>query len=841
PLGMVLNGPAGSGKTHLISSLRQSLIDRAFFVLVDMTDVKSFWNTVRQGYLESITHDGLYQGNNRRPQYEAILLNLLSQIPSVKNPEKTLKSLSEVANTAKIAEYADKVLFGPLHRQYRSEISKYKDVLRALLLLNSRSFEISDVGYSWLQGIDQDESTKKSYGFHWHTANPHLVVEGLSWAMSLVAPTLLAFDQMDAIVAQHHIATAGAKSAGDMTEEQAASAAIIHELAGGLMAIRDTSFRTLSLVSCLSHTWEILKNEAVRSFEDRFQLPAFNLSNIRSSEIAARIIRKRVERAAAETQLPLPDSPWPFSTQALSQILMSPRELLKNCHQSRQLGLRQGQYSELSFESDAPTSAPPTNDALSSLDKQFLAFQQDADLEALNNLKNEDSLMDELIESGCRSLIRENPLPDNMDLLLDEDFSLKNGRPTLHARLRMVLHSEHDREQHYSFRVIQQTSGVSLQSRLRAAMTASGIDRKLSFRSLIIVRTLPLPNGPATRRLWEEFLSNGGIHINPTETEWRILFALRTMEQVKPDGFEDWLLARKPASKLALFKRIELTSEHAKSNPPVESPTKVENLTAAINNIVNTRQPGTNSGAVTNPEPNPTTNPEPTEPLTIDPNLIPVGRRLIGTEQKEILGISLENLIKHTVVLASSGSGKTVLVRRMIEEAALLGIPSIVIDPANDLARLGDKWPVQPASWSEADVKKAERYFNEVDVKIWTPGKESGRPFKLAPMPDFSELQQDPDELEAALLLSLELLKGMLLSGKSNTNEVKAGLLMGCLRYMAHQGESGLAYLIELLKEMPPEATGGISGASKHGVSMANQLIAQCMSDPLLRGSADPV
>jgi DNA helicase HerA-like ATPase len=62
---------------------------------------------------------------------------------------------------------------------------------------------------------------------------------------------------------------------------------------------------------------------------------------------------------------------------------------------------------------------------------------------------------------------------------------------------------------------------------------------------------------------------------------------------------------------------------------------------------------------------------------------------LIGNQLHEEIQIELLSLTKHTVILAGSGSGKTVLIKRLIEEAALAGIPAIVIDAANDLARLG--------------------------------------------------------------------------------------------------------------------------------------------------------
>ena len=56
PLGMVVMGPGGSGKTHLLSLLRTSVGERgAFFVLVDMTDVREFWDITLLGYIRSLT------------------------------------------------------------------------------------------------------------------------------------------------------------------------------------------------------------------------------------------------------------------------------------------------------------------------------------------------------------------------------------------------------------------------------------------------------------------------------------------------------------------------------------------------------------------------------------------------------------------------------------------------------------------------------------------------------------------------------------------------------------------------------------------------------------------
>jgi hypothetical protein len=55
PLGKVITGPAGAGKTHFLGAMRQELaVLPAWFVLVDMIDVRDFWKTVLLGYIHSL-------------------------------------------------------------------------------------------------------------------------------------------------------------------------------------------------------------------------------------------------------------------------------------------------------------------------------------------------------------------------------------------------------------------------------------------------------------------------------------------------------------------------------------------------------------------------------------------------------------------------------------------------------------------------------------------------------------------------------------------------------------------------------------------------------------------
>src|SRR5262249_38444984 len=135
-------------------------------------------------------------------------------------------------------------------------------------------------------------------------------------------------------------------------------------------------------------------------------------------------------------------------------------------------------------------------------------------------------------------------------------------------------------------------------------------------------------------------------------------------------------------------------------------------------------------------------------PLRRDGTIL-VGYRLEGGVEGRAEMLPANLLTRHTAIFAGSGSGKTVLLRRIVEEAALLGIPAIVLDTNNDLARLGQAWPTRPASFRDDDAQRSEDYKKAVEVVVWTPGLPSGRPLNLAVLPDFT-LISDEEEREQA-------------------------------------------------------------------------------------------
>ena len=104
----------------------------------------------------------------------------------------------------------------------------------------------------------------------------------------------------------------------------------------------------------------------------------------------------------------------------------------------------------------------------------------------------------------------------------------------------------------------------------------------------------------------------------------------------------------------------------------------------------------------------------------------------IGYSNNKRFYYPLENLKKHLISLGSSGSGKTVLLKALIEEAAFKKIPSIIIDTQGDLASLailGNKDDLE-----EYNIGTYEQFKKDTRVVVFTPVSSKGIPISINPL-----------------------------------------------------------------------------------------------------------
>ena len=152
-----------------------------------------------------------------------------------------------------------------------------------------------------------------------------------------------------------------------------------------------------------------------------------------------------------------------------------------------------------------------------------------------------------------------------------------------------------------------------------------------------------------------------------------------------------------------------------------------------------------------------------------------------GGPTAEPLLVDAKRFTTHAVCVGMTGSGKTGLLIGLIEEAALDGIPTLVIDPKGDLANVLLSFPeLAPGDflpWLEADAAKREgitleslaertakkwsdglaasgqsgerirRLHAAADMAVFTPGSRSGRPLAMLGSLDApaAEIAADPE------------------------------------------------------------------------------------------------
>ena len=97
----------------------------------------------------------------------------------------------------------------------------------------------------------------------------------------------------------------------------------------------------------------------------------------------------------------------------------------------------------------------------------------------------------------------------------------------------------------------------------------------------------------------------------------------------------------------------------------------------------------------------------------------------------EPIDIPSQVLARHAAMLGSTGSGKTVMAKALIEEAALAGIPSLIIDPQGDLARLALGIDESELAERNGDVDRKRKLLENCEVRIWTPLRSKGLPCLL--------------------------------------------------------------------------------------------------------------
>jgi hypothetical protein len=558
----------------------------------------------------------------------------------------------------------------------------------------------------------------------------------------------------------------------------------------------------------------LIANRAVNSAADRFSVLDLSTA-MPDATVAAAIVERHLGSLYGEIGFTPPYPTWPVLPVAFDDpevAAYTPRRLLQQVEKHVRWCLARKTVEELrAFGTVAHESTPqPVFSAqadLTTLDEQFARLRSDADVVTPLDPQYEDGRMFSLLNAALRCYILEQG-QGGSGLTIDPATKVK---PALHARLRRTLDEAREDEEHWSFRAIAHPNARAVLTRLRSACLEAELREGAHKRHLVVLRNTAFAGGPKTKEALTEFEAADGLALPVSADDLRTFSALQAMLTDAPPEFLSWLVVRRPAGQSYLLSQVlaNMSSKVDGSRPVAP----VGESTVAPAGDGERKVP---------------------PPAHDDESSIFLGRY---TETGRDFRVPLVLLRKHTAVFAGSGSGKTVLLRRLVEDAAIHGVSSILVDSNNDLARLGDPWPSPPGTWSTGDADRAARYFADTDVVIWTPRRETGRPLALNPLPDFSGVLDDPDEFRTSVDASVA---GLVRRSGLTARRVGTGkaVLTEALTYFARNGGSDLGEFVVLLSDLP-DGVSTIKDAARLAEGMAEELKAAMITDPVFGGAGE--
>ncbi|SNT24726.1 protein of unknown function DUF87 [Streptosporangium subroseum] len=858
PIGVVLQGQRGAGKTHLLGWVREKVQqDDGYFFLVSLLDAKGFWESTVVSMLDSLSR----KRSDGKSQLTIFLERLSSLVDVSRMVRRTVVGNSALSKT-NLDTFIDAL------RRFSKPESVGQDTARALVLLASDDLRAQDIGESFLSSAPEEGPGERAqWGIRQVQRTPQEIVRDLSRLLALTGPSIIAVDQIDMLIAQSSMSTAG-DAAPDWREM-----IMIEQVAGGLMSLREVTRRTLTVVSCIPPTWILIEKFATDTVRDRFR-QAVQLKTIPDAETGRALIEKRFEARFREIGFEPPYPTWPVKTSAFDRVSgFTPRQLLIKIDEHIQSCLLNDEIKELEHLTSRVVVKPrpvpilhPSPQNLIALDARFAELRDTANVTAALSPSTEDAAMPALLSAGLTVWIAEQ---GEAGQVFNQDPP-PSSKPPLHARLRRSLDETTEDEAHWGFRAIASENATAALNRLRKASMAAGLDAEIPKRRLFLLRNASWGRGPRTLEAVAAFEQAGGRILRVDPEDLRILSALRDLLHEKPPHLQAWLTTRRPTGDVKLLGEAlgdvwtVPDEQHGHSvSRRYDQPTLDEQSSPTTPGGQPDRPtPGERSGYTTpgmrpdavvlpahvSPGGRPVQATLATQPpstvTTTSFTTSPVPYIALGKaiDNDASVSVELESLRKHTAIFAGSGSGKTVLIRNLIEKCALQGVSAIVLDPNNDLARLGDPWPEAPEHWAAGDEARAADYLANTDVVVWTPGRSLGRPLSFQPLPDFASVLDDADEFNEAIEVAVA---SIVPRAKLNANTHKAQLgqavLRETLKYYARQGRpTSLEGLIDMLSELP-DGVSGLANADRLAADLGQILAAAMVNDPMFGGTGVPV
>ena len=194
PIGLVLQGQKGVGKTHLLGWVRREVQSQGgYFFLVALSTGSVFWSDVVQHVLT-----GLLKTDDDGERQLTRFLRRLCVLTGT--PERVANAI--VGDKSVSVDDLD-TFVTDLYRLDRAVGRKCADTVRALVLYASSDMKKSEIGEDYFDGFDEPErEAREKWGIRPTLKPLHEIAQEISQLLALTGASVIAVDQLDTLVAR---------------------------------------------------------------------------------------------------------------------------------------------------------------------------------------------------------------------------------------------------------------------------------------------------------------------------------------------------------------------------------------------------------------------------------------------------------------------------------------------------------------------------------------------------------------------------------------------------------------------------------------------------------------
>lgn len=303
--------------------------------------------------------------------------------------------------------------------------------------------------------------------------------------------------------------------------------------------------------------------------------------------------------------------------------------------------------------------------------------------------------------------------------------------------------------------------------------------KRAAGATAVAARCSEFPSGATTVTAKQigELIAGGGRRVVVQDGDWRAIFAFRLFRHAHQGEveFAKWIAGAHPLGEIRALREILAITP----SPRIEGAPVIPRAPSAP------------------PAPAPIAS----APIA-SPGLIAGSTRSL---RPQAVAIDPATLSMHAAFLGSTGSGKTTLALRIIEQLLLEGTPAVLIDRKGDLAAYAS-----PAFWSSPgrdaeSTRLKEKLRDRVEVRLYTPGEAAGRGLSIPVVPRglASLTAQERTKLARYSSVALGAMMGY---GENPSDQARLGILAKAIEILGELGDEdvGLERIVELIDRQDP-------------------------------------